>query len=158
MITLRSSRADEATEIAKVHVQADWETYSPIFGTKARRVDLAVSQARWASALNAGDVLLVAIEDDRIIGLGHARNDWMSALYLLASHRRRGIGARLLSELRRRLGGRGVETFGFQVVAANHDAIAFYEAQGARRLGSRMEGAGEDAWEDYIYEIATLRR
>lgn len=158
MITLRPARTDEAEAVARTHVEADWETYSPIFGPKAHRVDLAVSVVRWTSALAAGDILLVAIEDDPIVGLGHARNDWMSALYLLASHRRRGIGTRLLTEIRRRLADRDVKTFGFQVVAANHDAIAFYKSQGARRLGSRMEGAGEDAWEDYVYEIATLRR
>jgi ribosomal protein S18 acetylase RimI-like enzyme len=154
-VVIRPVGAEEALAVARTHVQADRETYQPIFGAAFREVELDVSQLRWDAALGAGDVLLAAEEAGRMIGFAHASPTWMSALYLLAAHRRRGIGLQLLRALCEALQRRGVTEIGFQAVAENADAIAFYEAVGAKAVGRKREGEGEDTWEDIIFTLAT---
>jgi GNAT superfamily N-acetyltransferase len=154
-VLIRHVRPDEGPAVARVHVQADAETYRPIFGERFRAEKLIHSEARWNTALAGGDVFLVATDAGAIVGLGHVRGDWMSALYLLTSHHRRGVGARLLAELCAAVRDRGVGEIGFQCVADNAAAIAFYEAQGARQTGRKTEGEGDGAWEDVIFRLAT---
>jgi ribosomal protein S18 acetylase RimI-like enzyme len=141
--------------IAKVHIRADCETYQPIFGPHFEAVDIDVSQLRWDKALGAGDVLLVAVEEDCIVGFAHATPTWMSSLYLLASHQRRGLGLALLVELCEALQARGVTEIGFKAVTDNTNAIAFYEAVGARAVGHEMQGEGEAQWEETLFKLAT---
>ena len=152
---VRQVRVDEAEAVARVHVQADTETYRPLFGAHFRAVPIDESLARWEAALAAGDVFLVAEDEGAIIGLAHAHGDWMSALYLLASHRRRGLGMALLSGLCRAVQTRGVTEIRFDCVADNANAIAFYEAMGARRTGREWKGEGEEAWEEVLFALAT---
>jgi GNAT superfamily N-acetyltransferase len=152
---IRPVRQGEALTVAHVHVQADGETYRPLFGRSFHAVALADSLARWERALELEDVFLAATDEDRLIGLAHASGAWMSALYLLASHRRRGIGARLLATLCEAVRLRGVAEIGFGCVSTNADAIAFYEALGARQVGRQRMGEGEDVWEDVIFTLAT---
>jgi GNAT superfamily N-acetyltransferase len=157
-ISIRPVRRDEALAVARVHVQADRETYAPIFAAQFREVSLEESLARWETALTAGHSFLVATDAGAIVGLAHAGEAWMSALYLLASHRRRGIGARLLAALCAGVRARGVEEIGFTCVAANAPALAFYEAMGARQLGRTMIGDGADAWEEMVLALSTDER
>src|SRR5271167_1610161 len=96
---IRPARADEALAVAQVHIRADHETYQPLFGAHFEAVDIDRSQLRWDAALGAGDVLLIAEEADQIVGFAHATPSWMSSLYLLATHLRRGIGLDLLIAL-----------------------------------------------------------
>jgi ribosomal protein S18 acetylase RimI-like enzyme len=152
-IVIRPVEADEAPAVALLHVQADRETYQPIFGPHFEAVDIDRSQLRWDTALFAGDVLLVAVEGGRMVGFTHATPTWMSALYLLASHHRRGIGLRLLVALCAALRARGVAEIGFNAVADNTNAIAFYEAVGARIVGRETQGEGEAAWEDIVFAL-----
>ncbi len=141
--------------MAEIHVQADRETYQPIFGAHFEAVEIGRSELRWEAALAAGDVLLVAVEEGRIVGFTHATPTWMSALYLLGTHLRRGIGLGLLVALCEALQARGVAEVGFKAVAGNSGAIAFYEAIGARIIGRQTQGEGEAAWEDILFSLAT---
>jgi GNAT superfamily N-acetyltransferase len=154
-VVIRAAEADEAPAIARLHVQADRETYQPIFGPRFEAVDIDRSQLRWDTALAAGDVLLVAVEGGRMVGFAHATPTWMSALYLLSTHTRRGIGLRLVVALCDALGARGVTEIGFRAVAANANAIAFYQAVGARIAGRETQGEGDAAWEDIVFTLAT---
>jgi GNAT superfamily N-acetyltransferase len=154
-VNIRPVRLGEALTVARVHIQADGETYRPLFGERFREVALTESLARWDNALEAGDVLLAAIDQGRVVGLAHASGAWMSALYLLASHHRRGIGAALLTALCEAVRLRGVGEIGFGCVSTNAGAIAFYEAQGARQTGRLRKGEGADAWEDIVFALAT---
>jgi ribosomal protein S18 acetylase RimI-like enzyme len=154
-IRIRPARADEALAVAAVHIRADRETYQPIFGAQFKAVELAGSELRWAAALAAGDVLLVAVEDERIVGFAHATPTWMSALYLLATHQRRGVGLDLLVALCEVLRARGVAEVDFKAVAGNTGAIAFYQTVGARITGRETQGEGAAAWEDILFTLAT---
>jgi ribosomal protein S18 acetylase RimI-like enzyme len=152
---IRPVRTDEAPAVALVHVQADRETYQPIFGPHFEAVDIDRSQLRWDAALASDDVLLAATEDGRMIGFAHATPTWMSALYLLAASQRQGIGLRLLLALCEALQARGVAEIGFKAVAGNTNAIAFYQAVGARIVGRETQGEGAAAWEDVLFTLAT---
>jgi GNAT superfamily N-acetyltransferase len=154
-ILIRPAAAGELSLVARTHIRADEETYRSIFKAHFRAVPFEESLRRWETALTAGDVMLVATDGGAIIGLAHASETWMSALYLLASHHRRGIGARLLIDLCGRLRARGVAEIGFQAVADNARAIAFYGALGARLVGRKTEGEGAEAWEDVVFALAT---
>jgi ribosomal protein S18 acetylase RimI-like enzyme len=147
---IREATHDDITAIARVHVQADWETYSGLFGSKTYRIDLADSEHRWRHALQRGDTLLVAGEGSQIVGLGHALKDEIRALYLLRSYQRRGIGRALLLSLLTRLNGRGVTEARFEVVGANLKAIRFYESLGARTIERCTNSSGPGAIEDHI--------
>ena len=152
---IRAVRQREASAIAEVHVQADAETYRPIFGPRFRAVPLDESLARWQAALAAEDLFLAATENGAIVGFAHAHGDWMSALYLLAAYQRRGFGAALLAALCGELHTRGVAEIGFDCVAENARAIAFYEAMGARPVGRQQRGEGANAWEELIFALPT---
>ena len=154
-VLIRPARADEALAVAQVHVLSDRETYQPLFGAHFEAVDIDRSQLRWDAALGAGDVLLVAEEADRIVGFAHATPSWMSSLYLLATHLRRGIGLDLLIALCEALQARGVAEVGFKAVATNVNALAFYDAVGARAVGREMQGEGEGRWEEIVFALAT---
>ena len=143
--------------IARVHAQADWETYAPLFGAHAYRLDVAECEQRWRRALRDGGVLLVATDRGVIVGLGHAYADRIGALYLLAAYRRRRIGKAVLGRLLQALHERGVVEARFDVVALNAAAIAFYRAQGARQVGRCTNTDPRGDTEDLIFAIATAK-
>jgi ribosomal protein S18 acetylase RimI-like enzyme len=152
-VLIRPALIHEARAVALTHVRADRETYQPIFGDAFRKVAFERSLQRWQTALAAGEALLVAEQSGRIVGFTHAADAWMSALYLLATHRRRGIGSRLLGGLRTELKARGVSEIGFQAVADNAGAIAFYHACGARQVGRKSESDAESSWEEIVFVL-----
>ena len=154
-VLIRPARPDEALGVAQVHILADRETYEPLFGAHFEAVDVDRSQLRWDTALSAGDVLLVAEAAGRVVGFAHATPTWMSALYLLSTHLRRGIGLDLLVALCEALQARGVAEIGFKAVATNVNALAFYEAVGARAVGRETQGQGAGRWEEIIFALAT---
>jgi hypothetical protein len=57
MIIIREALLDDIPAIARVHVQADWETYSALFGAQAYRADPGESAHRWRRALQERDTL-----------------------------------------------------------------------------------------------------
>jgi len=154
-VLIRPVRLHEAHAVAQVHVQADRETYAPIFGASFREVAFERSLQRWQTALAAGDVFLAAEAEARIVGFAHSTDTWMSALYLLAPHVRQGIGSRLVEAVRSELRARGVREVGFTAVAQNAGALAFYAAMGAQPVERRWEGEGAEAWEniDFVLPI-----
>lgn len=157
MVEIREATYDDVTAIARVHVQADWETYSALFGSEAYKVDLAESEHRWRHALQQGDTLLVANDGSEIVGLGHAGKHEIGALYLLRSYQRRGIGKALLLRLLTTLNERGVAEARFDVVPANLNAIRFYESLGAYQVERRINSSSRGAIEDIVFAISTFR-
>lgn len=155
MIRIRDAALADIPTIARVHVQADWDTYSALLGPQAYRLDLGGSEDRWRRALSDGDILLVASDGDDIIGLGHAGGDRIGALYLLRSYRRRGIGRALLARLLAALNKRGVAVARFDVVAVNVNAISFYRALGAYPVDRCINRDARGDSEDLVFAIST---
>ena len=157
MIEIREATLEDVPQVARVHAKADWETYAPLFGAQAYALDVAECEQRWRQALRDGGVLLVATAGGVVVGLGHAYADRIGALYLLAAHRRQGIGKAVLSQLLQALHDRGILEARFDVVAVNAQAIAFYMAQGARPVGRCTNRDPRGDTEDLIFAIPTAQ-
>jgi GNAT superfamily N-acetyltransferase len=114
---IRRATVEDLPAIAKVHVEADWDTYAPLFGAAAYRLEVAESELRWRRALHGDGLLLVASDHGAIVGLGHAVDDRIDALYLLSGYHRRRIGKAMLSRLLRFLNARGIAQAQLDVVA-----------------------------------------
>ena len=78
MIEIRNATAQDAAESARVHVEADWETYAPLFGAEEYMLDVAESECdgrrRWAM-----------VERCSLRQMPVAIADRIDALYLLAA-------------------------------------------------------------------------
>jgi ribosomal protein S18 acetylase RimI-like enzyme len=155
MIEIRAANLEDVSAIARVHAKADWETYAPLFGEQTYALDIPECEQRWRKALAADEQLLVATDAGAIVGFGHAGGNRVGALYLLSAYRRRGVGKRLLAQLLRGMLECGVAEAQFDVVAANAAAIAFYRAQGARRIGQVTHRDPRGDTEDLVFAIAT---
>jgi ribosomal protein S18 acetylase RimI-like enzyme len=155
MIKIREAVLDDVPAIVRVHVQADWDTYSALFGSQAYALEPGESELRWRRAIGDGDILLVASDGIEIVGLGHARGDRIGALYLLRSHQRRGIGKALLTHLLASLKELSVAEARFDVVAINDNAIAFYRAHGAYPVGRSVNRDARGDTEDLVFAIST---
>jgi ribosomal protein S18 acetylase RimI-like enzyme len=156
MIEIREAIYDDIPALAQAHVQADWETYSALFGSEAYKIDLGDSAHRWRRALQQGETLLVASDGSQIVGLGHAYENKIGALYLLQSHRRRGIGKALLLRLLMALNERGVAEARLAVVPANLNAIRFYKSLGAYPVGRSINSSAHGVTEELVFAISTI--
>jgi len=156
MIEIREATYDDIPAIARVHVQADWETYSALFGSEAYKINSDESEERWRRALQEGDTLLVANDGSEIVGLGHAGKNDICALYLLRPYQRRGIGKTLLLRLLTALNERGVAEARVDVVPANLSAIRFYKSLGAYPVGRRINPSPGGAAEELVFAIPTV--
>ena len=148
---------DDVPAIARVHVQADWETYSLLFGSGAYAIEPRESEGRWQRALQAGDVLLTARDANKIVGVGHAQGNRIGALYVLRPHQRRGIGKTLLLRLLAILHEQGIAEARFDVVASNVNAIRFYRALGAYQVGRCISRDFRGDTENLVFAITTKR-
>ena len=84
------------------------------------------------------NLLLVARDGERVVGSVMAGYDghrgWISRIAVLHTHRKTGIGARLMIEAERRLTALGCRKVNLQVVTSNAAVTGFY-----RRLGYDVE-------------------
>ena len=84
------------------------------------------------------DLLLVAVEADRVVGsimVGYdGHRGWISRIAVLRSNRFKGIGRALVHEAEKRLSDLGCSKINLQVVASNTSVLGFY-----RRLGYEVE-------------------
>lgn len=91
---------------------------------------------------------LVVEDEGRIVATVMAGYDghrgWVNYLAVAASHRGRGLGRTLMTEVERLLGEAGCPKVNLQVRTTNAAALGFYEALGYKRddavsLGRRLE-------------------
>jgi ribosomal protein S18 acetylase RimI-like enzyme len=84
------------------------------------------------------DLLLVAVEADRVVGsimVGYdGHRGWISRIAVLRSNQLKGIGRALVHEAEKRLSDLGCIKINLQVVASNASVLGFY-----RRLGYEVE-------------------
>jgi ribosomal protein S18 acetylase RimI-like enzyme len=144
---LRPAVATDAPAIAALHVAVWRDTYRDLAPPSAMgALDLPRRQARWEAILaDPAQIALVAEVEGTLAGFGLAgpagdpafgdRGE-VKYLYVGRNFARRGVGRRLLAALAAALAGRGYAALGLGVVVGNDPAIAFYEAQGGRRVGA----------------------
>jgi ribosomal protein S18 acetylase RimI-like enzyme len=155
VIGYRRATATDVDAIAQVHVQSSRETYVPLIGEDPKSPTVAQRRALWDTVLATDDAVFVATDDEIVVGFCHARDATMTTLCLLASHHRRGIGRALLQRLLATLAARGEAEVTFNVLGANANAIALYQAQGARHLRYEVAMEAEGPAEDIVFAIST---
>jgi ribosomal protein S18 acetylase RimI-like enzyme len=80
------------------------------------------------------DLLLVAVETDRVVGSIMAGYDghrgWISRIAVLKSNRLKGVGQTLVHEAEKRLSALGCMKINLQVVTSNAGVLGFYRSLG----------------------------
>mgnify|MGYP001578819294 CR=1 FL=1 len=118
---------------------------------------LAEWVADW-TAFRARYPWLVAVRDDRVVGLAHAgpfkpraAYDWCAevTVYVAPGEGRRGIGRRLYERLFERMDAQGFRSQVAVIALPNDPSVALHEAFGFRHAGT-LRGAGYKlgAWRD----------
>lgn len=147
MTTLRPALPADAASLAALHVEVWRQTYNDLAPPEAlRRLDVAHRLAQWQAALASPDprhgVWLIE-QNGRTLGLvatgapaqpAYGARGEIRHLYVSATARRLGLGARLLAQGRMALSQAGFMGAALGVVAQNHPARAFYAAQGGREI------------------------
>lgn len=144
--TLRPARAEDAAALAALHVAVWRATYGAMAPPEAvARLDESLRLRQWQAALADPDrATWIAESGGALCGLvstgtpsepafgprGEVRH-----LYVAATARRQGLGARLLAQGRAALMQAGFTGSGLGVVRENAAARAFYAAQGGREVG-----------------------
>jgi ribosomal protein S18 acetylase RimI-like enzyme len=99
-----------------------------------------VSVERWITAMVLpSQTAWVAETDGVVVAYAWLHEGFLRALYVHPSYQRRGIGARLLSEIKKI----AADGFDLWVFEANDGAIRFYERHGAK-LVRKTDGSGNE--------------
>ena len=118
-----------ANEVHRGQVVALWET---VFGYAAAHNNpcLVIDKK-----LEVGDQLFfVAAAEDAVVGTIMAGYDghrgWIYSLAVAPSHRRKGVGSRLVTHAERALNGAGSVKINLQIMEGNESVAAFYSLLG----------------------------
>ena len=131
---IRQASPSDYRRLAELHVLARYDmTYLP-------HMHPFVSIERWMREMVvARQRVWVAEVDGTGVGYASFHDGFLTNLFVHPSHQRHGIGAALLTELKKYV----PAGFQFWVFEANREAIRFYERHGARTVrrtdGSRNE-------------------
>jgi ribosomal protein S18 acetylase RimI-like enzyme len=154
--------------IAVLHVAVWRDTYRELAPPSAMgALDVGRRQARWQAILaDPAQIALVAEIGGVLAGFGLAGPPGDPAfgdrgevkyLYVGRDFARRGLGRRLLAAMAAALAERGYPALGLGVVVGNDPAIAFYEAQGGRRIGAYTDPGPMWRSDNLLYAWDDLR-
>lgn len=149
-MVIREARVEDATSIAKVHVDSWRTTYRGIVAnTYLEALSYDDREHFWQSLLEKIDrttLIYVAEDDDGEViafasgGPEHEGNPTYKgeiyAIYILQEAQRRGIGRQLVTAIVQRLVQQNIETMLIRV-AADNPARKFYEALGGQYLDEK---------------------
>ncbi len=166
---IRPAAPADVESIARVHVQAWYESYTGLIPPEAfdaRSLDRRIPQ--WRAALSDPDrSTLVCEMDGAVIGFisggpvkwtALSTSSEVSSLYLLDAFKRRGIGRAVFGQFMALLAKRGFTSCGLWTLTANVAARRFYEAMGGRAGDTRIDRRNDIAYEDISYIWDDVRR
>lgn len=112
----------------------------------------ADSAAGWRRTLReiaTDDLILLAIDDDTVVGVGASKRiddatAEIYALYVDVEYQDRGIGRRLAEEIMEHYGRHGLRTLHIAVLETNAPARGFYELIGGIAVDTRMDDDGPE--------------
>lgn len=171
---IRLAALRDASAIARVHVSA-WQTaYRGIIPDAfLDSMDLDARTAAWIERLQDAEkraCIFVAEVDGAVVGFaaGGAERDGVAgfdgelyAIYLLAEHRRAGLGRALTNAVARCLFDNGNVAMLVWVLAANGAARRFYEALGGQPVSEKMATLAAGVFGEVSYgwpDLAALLR
>jgi ribosomal protein S18 acetylase RimI-like enzyme len=131
-VNVRSAQSRDARAIAEVHVASWRAAYRGIVPDRVLDgLTVDEREARWQDQLeDGGSLILVAVEEMRVVGFCAASGGEIGALYVDPAVWRRGVGSALLAETLAELRRRGVPAVELWVFRDNQGAVAFYERHG----------------------------
>ena len=159
MIRIRPARAEDAEDIAHVHVETWRDTYAGILPDHVLlRMSEARERAMWMRVLDGHDSVLVAEMEGEVVGFASGGANRVPALdfagevytlYVHPDYQGRGYGRRLLHRQFGALKRAGHGSALIWVLDAN-PARYFYEAMGGARVAER----DEPVWGTVLHEAA----
>ena len=174
ILPLRLASPDDAEELAALHVASWHESYVGILPEQMlSRLSVRGRAKTWARILadrTTGSVVYVAQDDGRFVAFGAAcpqrdpelRADGFdgefSAIYVLRSHQRRGIGREIMLTLAQALRGTGRRGAALWVLSQNSSARRFYERLGGELLKERTEKRADGTLVEVAYGWTDLTR
>ncbi len=117
-LVIRPAAATDLAAIGQLVLEVGREVYGHLF-----EGDVPRPEGNWAQGL-------VAEERGRIVGVVVAEGDWIEDLWIARTHRRRGVGSRLLAAGERQIAAHGHAVAHLRVVEDNQRARRFYAAHG----------------------------
>ena len=126
---VRIAETGDARAIAEVHVASWRAAYRGIVPDRVLDgLSVDEREARWRGQLGDGaPLILVAVEEDRVVGFSATSGDEIGALYVRPAMWRRGVGSALLAQTLGELRRGGVRAAELWVFRDNDAAVAFYE-------------------------------
>jgi GNAT superfamily N-acetyltransferase len=156
MTSIRDARAEDAVEVAGVHIRAWQEAYRGLLPDEyldGLRVEERAARYSLGSSDPDSPHTILAVEDDGTIAafasLGSSRDEdapdagEVYALYVDPPRWGTGVGRLLMAEAKTRLRARGFHEAILWVLFGNAAAARFYRADGWRRDGGHRH---EDVW------------
>jgi len=148
---IRAAMPGDAAALARLQAETHRATYEPLIDGPY----VAPGFADWRAILAGPDLVVVALVDGALVGFGRAAGDRIETLYVARSHQRQGIGRALLRRLLQGLQARAIPAARLNVLATNLAAIAFYEAEGAERIGTEVMTDAPKPYLDVVLRIGT---
>ena len=157
MIEYRRPRLDEAEVFAALHVQCWREAYRGIVPAELMaKFKIKTRLPMWETILlDQQRIVFGAYDQGRAVGFivagkasEHLFDDidgHIAAIYIAASHHRRGIGRKLISLSAKIWADTGGHSLALGVLAQNTSARAFYET-----LGARLVKTGSYDWDGHL--------
>jgi ribosomal protein S18 acetylase RimI-like enzyme len=153
-IKIRPARTQDATEIARIHVEAWRDAYAALLPPEyLARLDPRIEAARWNRAESRRlENTLVADADGEVAGyavIGPARGQYAQpsgeiyALYVETDWREQGVGRALVDAAFERFKKRGLARAVIWCLEGNFAARGFYQRCGGNRLSHvKVEDVG----------------
>jgi L-amino acid N-acyltransferase len=155
-VELRAARLDDAEAIREIY-NLEVTTSTVTFDLVPRTLD---EQRTWLSARSGAHAVLVAIEDDELVGFG-SLSPWRDrpaysttvedSVYVRRDVQGRGIGGRLLTELVAVATAHGFHACMARIVGGHESSIALHRACGFEIVGTEREvGRKMGRWLDVV--------
>ena len=156
MIAYRRPLPDEAAAMASLHIACWRECYVDIVPAALMEKSTASSRLPiWQEALaDPSRAVFAAYDGDTAVGfiiVGKSKepnfdgeDGHIAAIYLRATHHRRGMGSRLIAMAARQWIDQGGHSLSLSVLTENISARRFYEA-----LGARLVKLGTYQWDEF---------
>ena len=141
---IRQASPGDYRRLAELHILARYDmAYLPY-------VHSFPSIERWMrEVVIPRQCVWVAEIDSIVVGYASIYDGFLTNLYVHPSHQRDGIGAALLTEVKRST----PNGFKFWVFEANQEAICFYERHGARTLRTTDGSQNEESLPDRLMAL-----
>ena len=141
---IRPARVEDAETISEIY-NLEVTTGTSVFDIEPRNVE---QQRRWLTERSGVHAVLVAEEDDAVVGFAALspfkerpcyNTTVESSVYVAATHQRRGVGRKLLLQIVQVATDHGFHTMIARIEASNEPSVELHRAVGFESVGTERE-------------------